>query len=300
MTSVPAVPAQLTSLLSNRDLDRLHRVRLNASRRFTNRSRGEHLAAKGGTSTEFCDYRDYSPGDDVRFVDWNIFARTERPYLKQFHQEEEMHAALLVDVSNSMQFEGKFDLARRLAAALGVVSVRGNEKESVCTIGHQRVARLPAVRGRAALQRFFSFIEELECGGAVPVEDGIEQFLRGHSGRGAAVVLSDFLTASDLGRAFNLLFSAGLEIFAAQILGPSELAPELTGDLRLVDSETAAHFDVSGAADVIPIYHEYRAAHTSRLAALCRQRGGKFLSLNAADSIESVLFDVMRRTGWLV
>ena len=64
---------QLTTLLSNRDLDRLARLRLNAARRFTNRSRGEHLAAKGGTSTEFCDFRDYSPGDDVRFVDWNIF-----------------------------------------------------------------------------------------------------------------------------------------------------------------------------------------------------------------------------------
>src|SRR6186997_136681 len=71
---------QLTSLLSNRDLDRLARLRLNPERRLTNRSRGEHLAAKGGTSTEFCDYRDYTPGDDTRFVDWNIFARINRPY----------------------------------------------------------------------------------------------------------------------------------------------------------------------------------------------------------------------------
>ena len=113
--------AQLTPLLANRDLDRLARLRINARRRFTNRARGEHLAAKGGTSTEFCDYRDYAPGDDVRFVDWNIFARIERPYLKQFHQEEELHVAVLLDASNSMLFEGKFDLARQLATALGVV-----------------------------------------------------------------------------------------------------------------------------------------------------------------------------------
>src|SRR6186713_3473141 len=100
---------QLTSLLSNRDLDRLARLRINAARRLTNRSRGEHLAAKGGTSTEFCDYRDYSPGDDARFVDWNIFARINRPYLKQYHMEEEMHLVLLVDASTSMQLEGKLD-----------------------------------------------------------------------------------------------------------------------------------------------------------------------------------------------
>src|SRR3954453_5885568 len=96
--------AQLTPLLANRDLDRLPRLRLNASRRFTNRARGEHLASKGGTGTEFCVYRDYSPGDDVRFVDWNIFARIERPYLKQFHHEEELHVAIILDASNSMLF----------------------------------------------------------------------------------------------------------------------------------------------------------------------------------------------------
>ena len=109
--------AQITSLLTNQELDRLGRLRLNATRRFTNRARGEHLAAKGGTSTEFCDFRDYSPGDDARFVDWNIFARINRPYLKQYHMEEEMHVVLLVDASTSMEFEGKLDLARRLAAA---------------------------------------------------------------------------------------------------------------------------------------------------------------------------------------
>src|SRR4051812_13521148 len=122
--------AQLTPLLSNRELDRLARMRINARRRFTNRARGEHLAAKGGTSTEFCDYRDYAPGDDVRFVDWNIFARIERPYLKLFHQEEELHVAVVLDASNSMLFEGKFELARQIATAFGVVGLRGSEKVS--------------------------------------------------------------------------------------------------------------------------------------------------------------------------
>src|SRR3954470_12703077 len=127
--------AQLTPLLANRDLDRLARMRINARRRFTNRARGEHLAAKGGASTEVCDYRDYAPGDDVRFVDWNIFARIQRPYLKQFHHEEEMHVALIVDASQSMLFEGKLNLALRLAAALGIMGLRGSEKVSAYAIG---------------------------------------------------------------------------------------------------------------------------------------------------------------------
>src|SRR6187397_3257950 len=132
---IPMASAQITSLLTNQDLDRLARLRLNANRRFTNRARGEHLAAKGGTSTEFCDFRDYSPGDDVRFVDWNIFARIERPYLKQFHHEEELHVAIIIDASRSMAFEGKLELARRIAASFGVIGLRGQEKVSVTVLG---------------------------------------------------------------------------------------------------------------------------------------------------------------------
>ena len=292
--------SQLTALLSNRDLDRLARLRLNAARRFTNRSRGEHLAAKGGTSTEFCDYRDYSPGDDVRFVDWNIFARIERPYLKQFHHEEELHVALLVDVSNSMLFEGKLQLGQQVAAALGAVALRSVEKVSVTVLGGQVPSRLAPCRGRSSLGKFFAFLENLTPGGDMPIDSGVEAFLRRHSGRGVAILISDFLTSGNLRRAFNLLHSAGLEIFAVQILAPSELAPHIAGDIRLVDSESGGVLDVSSAADLLSLYQEYREAHASLIAELCRQRQGKFLALDSADSIEHIVFDTMRRKGWLV
>ncbi len=291
---------QLTALLSNRDLDRLARLRLNAARRFTNRSRGEHLAAKGGASTEFCDYRDYSPGDDVRFVDWNIFARIERPYLKQFHHEEELHVALLVDVSNSMLFEGKLQLGQQIAGALGAVGLRGNEKVSVTALGGAVPSRLPPCRGAVSLRKFFAFLENLTPGGNASIDEGVEAFLRRHSGRGVAILISDFLTAGNLRRAFNQLHSAGLESFAVQILAPSELSPPLGGDIRLVDSESGGVLDVSSAADLLLLYQEYREAHAAHIAELCRQRHGKFLALDSADPIEHVVFDTMRRKGWLI
>ncbi len=290
--------AQISTLLSNRDLDRLARLRLNASRRFTNRARGEHLAAKGGTSTEFCDFRDYSPGDDVRFVDWNIFARINRPYLKQYHQEEEMHIALLVDASASMTFEGKLALAQQLAAAFGVVSLRSSEKVSACVLGGA-TARLAPCSGRTSVRKVLAFLESIESGGDRPIDTGIEDFLRQHSGRGAAIVLSDFLTAGDMKRAFSLLHNAGLEPWALQILGPSELAPELNGDFRLVDSETEATLDISSAGDLLALYHEYRTAREAELTTLCKQRGGRFLGVNAADTFERVCFEALRKKGWL-
>lgn len=291
-------PSQITSLLTNRDLDRLARLRLNATRRFTNRARGEHLAAKGGTSTEFCDFRDYSPGDDVRFVDWNIFARINRPYLKQFHMEEEMHVVLLVDASTSMTFGGKLELARQLAAAFGVLGLRGSEKVSAYAIGGPGGALRPC-SGRASFGKLFRFIESIPGGGDVPVDMGVEAFLRQHRGRGVVVVLSDFLTDGDLKRAFSLIHNAGLEVFALQILSAAEIAPDVTGDFRLVDCETDGTLDISNAGDLLALYHEYRATHAANLAALSRQRDGRFLSISADAPFERVFFETLRRKGWV-
>ena len=296
----PVSAVQITSLLSNRDPDRLARLRLTASRRFTNRARGEHLASKGGTSTEFCDFRDYSPGDDVRFVDWNIFARMNRPYLKQYHQEEEMHIALLVDASTSMTFEEKLLLARRIAAAFGVIALRGAEKVSVYALGNAGGAHLPPCSGRASVRKLLAFIEGIEGGGDQPIDEGIEEFLRRHSGRGVAAVLSDFLTPGDLKRAFSLLHNAGLEPWALQILGPAELAPAMTDDFRLVDSETGATLDISNVRDLLSLYHEYRTAREEQLITLCQQRSGRFLCVNAAEPFERVFFETLRRKGWIV
>jgi uncharacterized protein (DUF58 family) len=295
-----AESSQITSLLTNRDLDRLARLRLNTSRRFTNRARGEHFASKGGTSTEFCDYRDYAPGDDVRFVDWNIFARIERPYLKQFHHEEELYVAIILDASNSMQFEEKFALGLKLATGLGVVGLRGQEKVSATIVGAVKTQRLQPSSGRTSMRKLFVFLESVGTGGEQAFDRGIETFLRRHHGRGVAILISDFLSAEDFQRSFNLLNGAGLEIFGLQILGPSEMAPELAGDLRFVDSETHGTLDITSAGDLLTLYHEYREGHAMRLAELCRQRNGRFVTVNSAEPFESVMFDTLRRRGWVV
>jgi uncharacterized protein (DUF58 family) len=296
-----AVKARLTSLFPNDVLDRLERLRINSQRRFTNKSRGEHLSGKGGQSIEFSDYRDYTPGDDVRFVDWNIFARLHRPYLKLYHQEEEMHVAILVDASASMRFEGKLERAKQLGVAFGVMGLLAAEKVSVYAFNSVQEApgRLPPCTGRASMTKTFRFIEQVEPGGDAPVEMGIEAFLRFHSGRGIAVVLSDFLTFTDLTRAFNLLFSSGLELMAVQILGPTEMDPDVAGDLRFVDSETQTILDVSSANDLVDLYQEYRLSYERRLTELSQQRSGRFLSICSQDPLDWVLFDLLPRTGWV-
>src|ERR1700730_5891343 len=131
-----ATQAQFTALLDNDVLARIEKMRLLPRRRLPNRSRGEHHASKGGTSTEFADYRDYVPGDDVRYVDWNIFARLERPYVKLYRHEEEMHVVPIVDASSSMHSDGKFERARQLAAAVGLMGLMNVERVSAYVCNH--------------------------------------------------------------------------------------------------------------------------------------------------------------------
>jgi uncharacterized protein (DUF58 family) len=291
----------MTALLANSVLDRLERLRICPAGRRTSRSRGEHLSGKGGTSTEFCDYRDYTPGDDTRFVDWNIFARLQRPYLKQFHKEEERHVVLLIDASASMKFDDKLSLAKPLAAAFGVMGLLNNERVSAYASHPSNDApdRLPPCRGRASLRKLFQFIESVEGGGDAPLDRAVESLLRHHSGRGVCVMVSDFLTFGDLKRSFNLLYAAGLEPLGVQILSPREIEPDVASDLRLVDSETQETLDISASADLLNLYQEYRQGLEGDLALMCRRRAGRFLSVSSATPVESVLFDQMRRRGWL-
>ncbi|MFO1021159.1 MAG: DUF58 domain-containing protein [Planctomycetales bacterium] len=299
--STSDVKTQFTKLFDNQVLSRLEQLRLNPHRRLTNRSRGEHLAAKGGTSTEFADYRNYVEGDDVRYVDWNIFARLRRPFLKLYQHEEEMHVVLIVDASSSMEFEDKFLRAKQLAAAFAVLGVMNLERVSLYAF-HQKEkapALLPPCTGRISLRRIFEFLENLESGGDSPLEQAVDAVLNRHRGRGIAILLSDFLTFGDLNRPFNRLFSAGLETFGVQILGPSELRPELTGDVRFVDSENSLTLDVSSAGDLLAIYHEHLFGMQEDLSQSCRKRGGRFVCVESNLPIESILFDQLCRKGWI-
>ena len=295
--------AQLTELLSNKTLGRIERMRLNPMCRLTSRHRGEHLSGRGGSSMEFADYRDYSPGDDIRFIDWNIFSRLNRPYLKLFRLEEEMHLVIISDASESMAFDGKFEMAKKLAAAFGVMGLFGNERVSAWypndNPDFSGPAKFPSCHGRAKLRQFLHFTGDSEAGGSLPFDNAVDDVLKHHKGKGIVVLLSDFFTFGDMTRNMNALFSSGLEIFAVQILSPAELNPELTTDARFVDSETENNLDVSSGGSLLSIYHDHRKEHTGNLEKICKQRSGRFLSISSDMKIETILFDIMQRRGWI-
>ena len=295
--------AQFTKLLSNKTLGRIERLRLNSMCRLTSHYRGEHLSGRGGSSMEFADYRDYSPGDDIRFIDWNIFSRLNRPYLKLFCMEEEMHLVIITDASESMAFDGKFEMAQKLAAAFGVMGLFGNERVSSWYPNNNPdftgSDNFPSCHGRAKLQQFLRFTDSAKTGGALSFDNAVDHVLKHHKGKGIVVLLSDFFTFGNIARNMNALLSSGLEIMGIQILSPAELNPELTSDARFVDSETESNLDVSSGGDLLSIYHDHRKKHTENLEKLCKQRSGRFLLVSSDMKIETILFDIMQRSGWI-
>ena len=300
MSSAPA--KQLTTLFDNATLNQIERMRLKPIRRLTNRSRGEHLSGKGGSSTDFADYRDYAAGDDLRYVDWNIFARLRRPYVKQFQHEEEMHVVILVDASTSMLFEDKLLRAKQAAAAFGIMGLLNVERVSAYAVHSQpgRPWMLPPGSGRTRIRQLLGFLEQLEGGGDTPIEKAIETMLRFHRGRGVAIIISDFLTFGDLSRPFNLLYSSGLEVWGMQVLSESEINPSVQGDLRFVDSETQQTLDITNASELLNVYHEQRHWLQENLNSMCRSRQGRFLSVSSGATLQSILFDQLCRQGWIL
>jgi uncharacterized protein (DUF58 family) len=200
-----------------------------------------------------------------------------------------------------MKFDGKLDLGKQLAAAFGMMGLLNNERVSAYAshMANDAPDRLPPCRGRASLRTAFKFIEGIDGRGDAPLDRAVESLLRHHSGRGVCLIVSDFLTFGDLKRSFNLLYSSGLEPFGVQILSPREIDPDLASDLRLVDSETQETLDISTSSDLMNLYQEYRQGLEQELTMLCRRRSGQFLSVSSTTPVESVLFDELRRRGWI-
>ena len=292
---------RLTSVVPGDILSRLERMRLQPKYNCSNRGRGEHLSKQGGVSTEFADFRNYIAGDDIRNVDWNIFSRLHKPYVKLFRNEEEMHLAILIDASSSMNFNEKLERAKELAASFCVMGLWGNEKVSVWVFNSKEgdLSWKAPARGRGKFAEMSAFISSIEPGGDQSIEGAVTELLKHHRGRGMAVVISDFMTFGDIKRSFNALYSSGLETFAIQILSEAERDPEITGDVRLIDSENNERLDISSAGSLIDMYYEYLDKQQQELEVLCQQRAGHFISVTSEDSLHTLLFEQIQRKGWI-
>ncbi len=310
----------MKALLTPELLRRLEQFQLLARRRAKSSLRGERRSQSRGQSVEFADYRNYVAGDDLRYLDWNLYGRLDRFFLKLYEEERELPVTVFLDCSESMGFGEpvKFDFARQVTAAIGYVALCGFDRVSISLfpdvpgrasslkIGEglegtelpreMLAARgaLKSVRGRKSSVRMLQNLARLSPGGKA---DFNESMIRGalearHAG--VAVVLSDFLDLGGYEGGLKALVSRGFQVSAVQILAPEELNPQASGDLRLVDSETGLAEDVTFGRHRMEAYSKVLRHYVQRLREYCLGRGIHFFQCSSACDLEDLLLRQLR------
>lgn len=282
-------------LLAPALLARLERLQMGTRRRLAGSFSGEHRSARHGSSLDFADFREYHPGDDYRRIDYNLYARLDVLLLKLFEAEDDLTVRLLVDTSASME-GGKLIQAARVAAALGFVALVRRDVVAVHTFPLERPA--PRFTGRSAAGPLFAHLASLSAEGETRFAEAATHLLARPGPRGLTVVLSDLLTPQWEAGLVRLP-SRGGDLVVVHVLDPSELHPDLVGDLDLVDRETGAVLSVSLAPETVEAYERHVRDWTATVAERCRRAGAAYVPLLSSDDIEPLLLGAWRRSGVL-
>lgn len=300
----PARPQRIDDLIDGALMARLDRLDVVSRKIFSGKLQGERRSKRRGRSVEFADFRPYVHGDDLRFVDWNIFGRLDRLFLKMFLEEEDLSLLVVIDASASMAFGDpeKFAYAQRLAMALAYVGLVNRNRVSVAAFGGDGVSRLANLRGRAKTREVGSWLLGLEPGGGPDFAESMRTLALARQGRGVMVVLSDFLLREGYERGLTYAAGRGYDVFAMQILAPEETDPaghDLVGDLRLVDLEDDSEAEVTVTPAVIARYRERLDAYCAALREFCVRRGIMHIPIETTRPIDELMFEVLRRRGLL-
>lgn len=264
------------------------------------RIRGERRSTKRGTSVEFADYRDYTRGDDLRRVDWNIYARLERPFVKLFEEEEDLAVHLLLDASASMDWgddeENKWYHARRLAAALGYVALTSGDQLRTTAVRQAEWANFGPARGRAHTLRFMTWLEDLPASGPTDLNTELHRYALQGGRPGAVVLISDLFSPGGYLEGLNALAARGHEVALLHLLSPDEVDPPLRGDLRLLDTETEEAREVTIDGGVHDLYRRRLADWRVQVQTICRARGIHYVPLVSDAPFERVILTDLRRS----
>lgn len=284
-------------LLATDFLRRLEQLELVSKKILAGRMKGDRLSKRKGRGSEFADYRPYTVGDDLRFLDWNLYGRVEKLFLRLYREEEDLHVYLLIDVSRSMDYgtPTKLRYAKQVAAALGFVGLVNMDRVIVESIGGGS-GRSPLFRGRPSLWRMLKHLDELPSGDA-PWNASLKGISQRMKGQGVAVVVSDFLDKSGYEEGLRYLAARGLDVYAIQVLAEEEIRPGFTGDLKLTDLEDGDQAEVTISAPLLARYEATLNSFRGGLNAFCTKRGMQYLFTSNQVPFEKLVLGYLRRRG---
>jgi uncharacterized protein (DUF58 family) len=286
-------------LLDPEFLARLEQLELVSRKIFMGRMKGERRSKRKGQSVEFADYRNYVVGDDLRFLDWNLYARLDRLFIRLFLEEEDLHFYLLIDNSLSMDFgtPTKLHYARQVAAALAFVGLVNMDRVVIEAFNDRLTQSMPAARGRRSLWRVMDFLGKIEAAGPSDLQRALHTFSLKCSGKGIVVLLSDMMDKGGYQEALRYLVARQLDIYVIQILSQEEIEPELAGDLKLVDIEDDDVAEITVSGPLLRRYKENLAAYRAALHQFCTRRGITCLFTSNQVPFERLVLSYLRHHG---
>lgn len=294
-------PGGKEELLAPEFMQKLEQLELLSRKIFMGRMKGERRSKKKGESVEFADYRNYVVGDDLRFLDWNIYARLERLLLKLFLEEEDLNVSVLFDVSKSMDWgsPAKGLYVKRVAAALAYIGLCNYDRVNLYGYNHKLVHEMRGVRGRRLASQMVKFLEDIPLEGHSDLTAVGKRFALRHTGKGVVIVLSDFMDKGGYAEGLRYLLSRNLDIYCIQVLSPEEIDPPLVGDLKLRDVEDDDLAEVTISAPLLKKYKSNLQAYCTELKDHCTRRGIVYLFTSTRVAFDTLVLAYLRQRGLL-
>ena len=292
---MPTTQARPT-LLTSDFMARLDRFDLLSRKILNGKMKGERRSKRRGQSVEFADYRNYVLGDDLRFIDWNLYGRLDKLFVKLFQEEEDLALYVLIDTSRSSDFgtPNKLDYMKQVAAALGYVGLVNYNRVSISAMSDTVTHDTGGMRGRRRVSTMLDFIDDLKPTGPSDFGVACKRFALTHRGKGVLVILSDFFDKSGFENGLRYVSAGKYDTFAVQILSPQEIHPELSGDLKLKDVEDGDFAEVSITRPLIERYESNLNAYCLSLKDYVTRRGGAYLFSSTAVPFETLVLNYLR------
>lgn len=271
-------------------LSRLQKLRLMAKTRRRGAHKGGRTANKFGMSLEFSDFRLYQPGDDVRQIDWNIYGRTQKHYIKRFLDEQELAVTIFLDASGSMQaIDSKWNRAKELAAIFSYIALNGEDRLTFIPVSswpYAKVSRKGSVYGKKV---FYDILQLPKQAGAGAFTENLQKNpLKNNQ---LAIFITDGLESLDsFEELFRLIAAAKQEVKVIQLLSREEIEPIYSGDVKLIDSESNEIVNVSINDSILKNYQKQAREHNRKLEALCRRFNFSYLKTTDDADLQNFLF----------
>ncbi|MHB0911836.1 MAG: DUF58 domain-containing protein [Armatimonadota bacterium] len=287
-------------LLTPDFLRKIERLSLLSRRVFPGRLRGERRSTKRGSSVEFADYRNYSIGDDFRRVDWNVYARLEKLFLKLFVEEEDLHVYILIDASKSMGFgdPSKLLYAKRIAAALSYIALSNLDRVGLGALHGASASLLTPKRGKQSAFGIFGYLKSVEASGETCLAASLRDFSLRTAQPGLVIVISDFFD-EEYRQGLSALAARKFEVTALHLLDSDEVDPPIVGDLLLIDSETDERREITMTQGLLNRYRQRLAEFCGGIEDFCLRYGCNYIRVTNKSPFEDLILNYLRQRGTL-